>query len=93
MNMWYGVVGLASLIVWGGGCVQHDRKDLMRSTNISLSEAVRSAEAVVPDGRAVEAELEQKEGRTVYEVELIDSKQDLRKVYVDASTGKVVRIH
>jgi uncharacterized membrane protein YkoI len=28
----------------------------------------------------------------VYEVELIDAKQDKRKVYVDAGSGKIVQL-
>lgn len=83
----------AFLILLTGGCASPERTELVRLANVSLAEAVKNAEASVPDGRAVEAELEREDGRTVYEVELVDSKQIKRKVYVDALTGKVVRIH
>jgi uncharacterized membrane protein YkoI len=75
-----------------GGCAHSSKRDLVTTTNISLIEAVRVAEASVKDGRAVEAELEKEEGRAVYEVELLDATQDKRKVYVDAGTGKVVKM-
>lgn len=85
--------GFVLLTMFMVGCASHDRTDLVRMANISLAEAVKTAEASLPDGRAVEAELEREDGRTVYEVELVDSKQTKRKIYVDAGTGKVVRIH
>jgi uncharacterized membrane protein YkoI len=84
------VLGAAGLMA--GGCAHESKRDLIGSTNISLIEAVRTAEASVTDGRAVEAELEKEDGRTVYEVELIDAKQDKRKVYVDAGSGKIVQL-
>jgi uncharacterized membrane protein YkoI len=36
--------------------------------------------------------LEKKDGRAMYEVELIDTKQEKRKVYVDAGSGKVYKL-
>jgi uncharacterized membrane protein YkoI len=59
---------------------------------VSLIDAVKTAEASVTNGRAVEAELEQKYGRAVYEVEVVDGVQIKHTVYVDAGTGKVVPI-
>jgi uncharacterized membrane protein YkoI len=83
---------LAAVGLMAGGCTHGSKRDLIGTTNISLIEAVRTAEASVTDGRAVEAELEKEDGRAVYEVELIDAKQDKRKVYVDAGSGKVVHL-
>ena len=37
---------------------------------------------------AVEAEIGKQEGRTVYEVEIIDSNNKEQKVYVDAQSGQ-----
>jgi uncharacterized membrane protein YkoI len=88
--MIYGAMVVGSMALMTGGC--SSKRDLVGSTNISLIEAVRTAEASVTDGRAVEAELEKKDGRAMYEVELIDTKQEKRKVYVDAGTGKVYKL-
>jgi uncharacterized membrane protein YkoI len=74
------------------GCAHDSKKELIRSTNISLIEAIRTAEASVSDGKAVEAELEKEDGRAMYEVELIDAKKEFRTVHVDAGTGKVFKI-
>jgi uncharacterized membrane protein YkoI len=87
-----GAAVLAAMGLVAGGCAHESKRDLIATTNISLIEAVRTAEASVTGARAVEAELEKEEGRAVYEVELIDAKQDKRKVYVDAGSGKVVQL-
>ncbi|MGH7258143.1 MAG: PepSY domain-containing protein [Nitrospiraceae bacterium] len=87
------LAGLSGALLMAGGCAHDSKKELIRSTNISLIDAVRTAEASVSDGKAVEAELEKEEGRAMYEVELIDAKKEIRKVYVDAGSGKVFKIH
>jgi uncharacterized membrane protein YkoI len=92
MKTAFGVAGMGLMLLSGIGCTHSGKSDLLRSTNISLIEAVRTAEASVTDGRAVEAELEKEEGRAMYEVELIDAKMEKRKVHVDAGTGKVFKI-
>jgi uncharacterized membrane protein YkoI len=83
---------LAAMGLVAGGCTHGSKRDLLATTNISLIDAVRTAEASVTGARAVEAELEKEDGRAVYEVELIDAKQEKRKVYVDAGSGKVVQL-
>ncbi|MGC4097042.1 MAG: PepSY domain-containing protein [Nitrospira sp.] len=81
------------LILTGCGMHQHTSKyDLLRSTNVSLIEAVRAAETSVTNARTVEAELEREDGRIVYEVKMIDGAQQKHKVYVDAATGKIVKL-
>ncbi|HJR77530.1 MAG TPA: PepSY domain-containing protein [Nitrospiraceae bacterium] len=90
--MLVGAAALGALGLLAGGCTHASKRDLIGTTNISLIEAVRTAEASVTGARAVEAELEKEDGRAVYEVELIDAKQDKRKVYVDAGSGKVVQL-
>ena len=93
MNRWL-AIGLTSLIVGVGGCVDYGIMNLTRVTTVSLTESMKSAQTAVPDGRIVEAGLERhgEEGRLVYEVALINAKQDLRHVYVDANSGEVIRI-
>jgi Peptidase propeptide and YPEB domain len=60
-------------------------------TSVTLAQAVLTAVAAIP-GRAVEAQLSADEGRIVYEIEIIDLEQDLRRVYVDAEAGKVIKV-
>ena len=84
------MIGVGAMAIMVSGCTS--KKELIRATNISLTEAVRTAEASVTDGRAIEAELEKEDGRAMYEVELIDAKMEKRKVHIDAGTGKVFKI-
>lgn len=53
-----------------------------------MEEAVRTAVKAFPGSKAVDAELGKEDGRTVFEVELIDANKKTQKVYVDAETGK-----
>jgi uncharacterized membrane protein YkoI len=62
-------------------------KELVSTAKITLAEAVQHAVKAVP-GKAVEAEIGKEDGRTVYEVEIIDMNKKTQKVYVDAETGK-----
>ncbi len=63
-------------------------KDLIATAKITMEEAVRNAVKAVPGGKAVEAELGKEDGRTVYEVQIIDANKKMQKVYVDAQTGQ-----
>lgn len=62
-------------------------KQLAATATVTLEEAVRQALKSVP-GKAVEAEIEKEDGRTVYEVEIIDVNNKTQKVYVDAQSGQ-----
>ena len=62
-------------------------KELISTAKITMEEAVRAAAKAVPGGKVVEAELGTEDGRTVYEVEVIDANKKTQKVYVDAQTG------
>jgi len=87
------IIGFATMGLVGGCAMHHESKrDLLTQANVSLIEAVRTAEANVINAKTVEAELEREDGRTVYEVEMIDSTQKKRTVYIDAATGKIMKI-
>ncbi|GJL58260.1 MAG: hypothetical protein NPIRA03_11170 [Nitrospirales bacterium] len=68
-----------------------DKAELLKGTQITLVEAVETAMKTVK-GKAVDAELEQEEGKTVFEVKIVDENETTREVYVDAQSGNVVKI-
>jgi uncharacterized membrane protein YkoI len=70
-------------------CASQD--DMVRSSRISMSEANRIAEASVPGGLAKKTHLEKEGDRTVYEVELLDNRNNTRTVWVDAQSGRIVK--
>ena len=67
------------------------KTDLANMASITMEKAVETAIKKVP-GKAVEAEIEKEDGRPVYQVEIIDSSNSKRKVYVDARTGDIVKV-
>ncbi len=62
-------------------------KELVSTATVTLEEAVKYALKLVP-GKAVEAEIGTEDGRTVYEVEIIDQNKKTKTVLVDAQTGQ-----
>lgn len=81
------------LSVWAvpGWALFETNKELSASARITLEEAIRTAVQAMP-GKAVKAEIGKEEGRTVYEVKIIDSQDKTRKVYVDAQTGQTMKV-
>lgn len=67
------------------------QETMSKNARVSMQEAVRTAEASVPGGKAKETHLETEGGRTVYEVELVDSTNNTRTVWVDAQSGRIVK--
>ncbi|MBS0170686.1 MAG: PepSY domain-containing protein [Nitrospira sp.] len=63
-------------------------KQLVATASVTLEDAVKHALKAVP-GKAVEAEIGKEDGRTVYEVEIVDHNNKTQKVYVDAQNGQV----
>jgi uncharacterized membrane protein YkoI len=76
------LAGLMSSSAWA---LFETNQELAKSASVTLDKAVLAAVAAVP-GKAVEAELEKEEGRTVYKVEIIDNANKTKTVYVDAQT-------
>jgi hypothetical protein len=77
-----------------GGHGDHD--DAMRyldeGRSLPLEKIIRIATKAVGGGEVIEIEFKVREGRPVCEVKIIDRSGRLREVYVDAQTGKVLKI-
>jgi uncharacterized membrane protein YkoI len=74
------------------GLREHDavRAIRQRGDILSLDSILQKARGEHP-GRVLESELEQKDGRYVYELELVDDQGRVREVKFDARTGEVLR--
>lgn len=79
---------LSGVIATPAWALFETNKELIATAKVTLEDAVRSAVKAVPGSKAVEAEIGKEDGRTVYEVELIDASKKTQKVYVDAQTGQ-----
>lgn len=63
--------------------------DLVKDAKVTIDQAIKTALEKVP-GTAVEAELEKKHGKTVWEVEIVGADGNVTEVHIDAATGTVI---
>lgn len=81
------IIAISALTAGPGWALFETNIDLIATAKVTLEEAIRHALQSVP-GKAVEAEIGKEDGRIVYEVEIIDQKNQTQKVYVDAQSGQ-----
>jgi len=85
------VVGL--LFALGSSAWADDKEgkitDLVKDATVTIDQAIKTAAEKVP-GTVVEAELEKKHGKTVWEVEVLGTDGNVTEVHIDASTGAVI---
>jgi len=63
--------------------------DLVKDATVTIDQAVKTASEKVP-GTVVEAELERKHGKTVWEVEVLGADGNVTEIHIDAGTGAVI---
>jgi uncharacterized membrane protein YkoI len=63
--------------------------DLVKDAKVTIDQAIKTALEKVP-GTAVEAELEKKHGKTVWEVEVVGVDGNVTEVHIDAAAGTVI---
>ena len=76
---------IGSLLGSSAWALFEKKQELARRATVPLDKAVQAAVAAMP-GTAVEAEICEKDGRTMYKVEIIDQNNKTQEVYVDAQT-------
>ena len=67
------------------------KKELVNASRITMAEAIDAAVKVVP-GKAVEAEIDSENDRTVFEIEIITDSGKTKEVYIDAQSGEAHKI-
>ena len=86
-----GIVGL--LFALGTTAWADDKEgkitDLVKDAKVTIDQAIKTASEKVP-GTIVEAELEKKHGKTVWEVEVLGVDGNVTEVHIDATTGAVI---
>jgi uncharacterized membrane protein YkoI len=63
--------------------------DLVKDAKVTAEQAIKTAMEKVP-GTVVEAELEKKHGKTVWEVEIFGADGKVTEVHIDAGDGTVI---
>ncbi len=82
---------LSAVFILGlGSAVWASEKELALTATVSMEDAIKSAVATVPGGKPYEVETTKKKGVAAYKVEIVDASKKTHKVFVDASTGKII---
>ncbi|MBA5873360.1 MAG: hypothetical protein GDA66_02250 [Nitrospira sp. CR1.2] len=66
-----------------------DVADLVKDAKVTIDQAIKTALDAAP-GTAVEAELEKKHDKAVWEVEVLGADGRMTEVHIDAATGAVI---
>ena len=86
-----GVVGL--VLALGSNAWADDKEgkitELVKDATVTIDQAIKTASEKV-QGTVVEAELEKKHGKTVWEVEVLGADGNVTEVHIDAATGAVI---
>ena len=89
---WSGLLAISMLIIstsaWGDD-KEGKGADLVKDAKGTVDQAIKTASEKVP-GTVVEAELEKKHGKTVWEVEVFGADGSVTEVHIDAATGTVI---
>ncbi|GJL61649.1 MAG: hypothetical protein NPIRA04_03030 [Nitrospirales bacterium] len=87
-------IAIVSFVCWvspAWALFGEKKADLLKDSHITLVQAVDKALSNA-QGKAVSAELEKEDGKTVFEVKIIDETGNKIEIYVDAHSGDVVKI-
>ena len=66
-----------------------DVTEMVKDAKVTMDQAIKTALDAAP-GTAVEAELEKKHDKTVWEVEVLGADGKMTEVHIDAGTGAVI---
>jgi uncharacterized membrane protein YkoI len=83
-----GLVVGSSTVAWSDD-KEGNISDLVKDAKVTIEQAIKTATEKVP-GTVVEAELEKKHGKTVWEVEILGADGKVTEVHIDASNGTVI---
>ena len=88
------VISIVGGMVWSAEKDKHKQEDakqvvvMAMAAKITIEEAMKTALENFP-GKVVEAELEKKQDKTVWEVEILTAERGILAVYVDAGSGSI----
>lgn len=87
------LVGITMVVILGTSARADDKEgnvaDLVKDAKVTIDQAIKTALDKVP-GTAVEAELEKKHGKTIWEVEVVGADGKVTEVHIDAADGTVI---
>lgn len=88
------ILGLSGLLVLTPGLSDEDHQQARHLKELGeilpLEDIIKAVRLRQP-GRVIEVELESKEGRYVYEVEVLNMQGEVWELYFDAATGELIK--
>ncbi len=81
---------LASGTAWAKSEI-NEKLQLSQSATVTIDQAIKAAEDKVP-GKVIEAELEKKHDKAVWEVEIVTADNKIMEVHVDSMSGAVIAV-
>lgn len=88
---------LAAGTLAAAGSAYGDEKDkngkveMAAAAKVTVDQAIKTATEKVP-GKVIEAELEQKHKKLVWEVEIVTAENKVMEVHIDADSGAVIDV-
>ncbi|MGE3978626.1 MAG: PepSY domain-containing protein [Nitrospira sp.] len=89
----------AGIVLALGGIAMADKKgekhkskiEMVETAKVTIDQAIKTASEKVP-GHVIEAELEKKHDKTVWEVEIVTDDKMIKEVHVDADSGVIIDV-
>jgi hypothetical protein len=70
---------------------EHNKLEMAGAATVTIDEAIKTASAKIT-GKIIEAELERKHNKLVWEVEIVTAENKVMEVHIDAKTGVVIDV-
>ena len=79
------------MTVIGSAYGEPNKVEMATAARVSINEAIKTTSEKV-SGTVIEAELEQKHDRLIWEVEVVTPEKKIMQVRIDAETGSVIDV-
>lgn len=70
---------------------EQDKLEMAAAAKITIDDAIKTASETV-SGKVIEAELDRKHGKLIWEVEVVTAEHKIMEVHIDAETGTFIDI-
>ncbi|MBH0192726.1 MAG: PepSY domain-containing protein [Nitrospira sp.] len=81
----------AAGVAYGDDNGKNGKAEMAAAAKVTIDQAVKTAAEKVP-GKIIEAELEKKHNKLVWEVEVVTADKKVMEVHIDADTGAVIDV-
>jgi uncharacterized membrane protein YkoI len=81
----------AAGIAFGDEKEKNGKAEMAAAAKVTIDQALKTASEKVP-GKVIEAELEMKHKRLVWDIEVVTADKKVMEVHIDADTGAVIDV-